>query len=518
MRGRAFQGARSPIVSGQIFLGLIVLGLFVLPLWLTGAPLVFFGDTATHATQAWQLRDLALAAVGAGPAPEAVGQLSLGRALSYSALFGATQAVWPIWGTPALQGALTLGALGWLGARLAALEGVDSDGRRRGALALCLVAGLSSAPWFVGLLLPDIFAGLGILAAAALMALHDRLGLAARAGLAALALAAAATHDTHLLALAVLTAAAFVPGLAAPGPAGDRGRALRRLRGLMLGVCAGGAALSALNAPILTRIAGEPPVRLPFLGAHLIDMGPGWEHLADNCPDAGYAFCTFDIAPEATWEEILFSRTPGLGVYNLADPETRRALGDEQVRFALAVFADRPGATAAGLAADALRQLTRFSLDSLDPKLSDWDRYVGRLPARLRDRYGPDHAFSAEPGRAAALLDPASVWIAAGALAAAAALIAAAVRLAPQALAGADPAAARRLRLAGLLVAGVIFNGLICGMLASPYDRFQARVIWLVPVAAAVALAALPVRRRAVADGGALAETQSPSWRKDIAR
>jgi hypothetical protein len=47
-----------------------------------------------------------------------------------------------------------------------------------------------------------------------------------------------------------------------------------------------------------------------------------------------------------------------------------------------------------------------------------------------------------------------------------------------------------------LIVFGVMLNALICGALAAPYDRFQARVIWLVPVAASV-LVPLALRAKA---------------------
>ena len=43
----------------------------------------------------------------------------------------------------------------------------------------------------------------------------------------------------------------------------------------------------------------------------------------------------------------------------------------------------------------------------------------------------------------------------------------------------------------GIVLMGVLANAIICGALASPYDRFQARVIWLVPL---VALAVAPRR------------------------
>ncbi len=47
-----------------------------------------------------------------------------------------------------------------------------------------------------------------------------------------------------------------------------------------------------------------------------------------------------------------------------------------------------------------------------------------------------------------------------------------------------------------LALAGVAVNALVCGLLASPLDRFQARVVWVLPLAAW--LAALARHPRAV--------------------
>ena len=61
-------------------------------------------------------------------------------------------------------------------------------------------------------------------------------------------------------------------------------------------------------------------------------------------------------------------------------------------------------------------------------------------------------------------------------------------------------AAWRQRRFALLVGAGVVVNGLVCGVLASPYDRFQARVVWLVPF---LVIAGWLVARRRDAGRGA---------------
>src|SRR5262249_9205064 len=44
-----------------------------------------------------------------------------------------------------------------------------------------------------------------------------------------------------------------------------------------------------------------------------------------------------------------------------------------------------------------------------------------------------------------------------------------------------------------LLIGVVLVNAAICGMLSGPFARYQARLIWIVPVGAALAACALPM-------------------------
>ena len=450
---------------------------FAAPALLTGAPLMFFGDSASYYHQADVLVD-----VLGGADPRGT-PLSLSRSIFYSLFVSVGYIVSPVWGVVVLQVAVLWGVLVWLGG-LASGPGADAARLRAWLLA---AAAVSSAPWFASLIMPDLFAGLVGLAMAALITNFGRLARLEVVALAILTPLAVAMHDSLLPLLFALAACAFLPGLAP-----DSGPQRRRLRALVLGICAAAAVLSMLNARALERVGGVPPVRLPFLAAHLIDMGPGRIFLETQCPEAGYALCAYTFEPDVTWEQVLFGREPGRGAYGLADGPTRAAMDAEQIRFALDVLRHHPGETASGLLADGLRQLGRFSLTDLTPN-SAWDVYVATLPRALQARYA-DYAPVHDRDTTKRALAVVSGWILAVTLAAIVAGIWAATRLVPAARAG-DPVARRALMLAGLIVAAVIFNGLICGVLASPYDRFQARVIWLIPVAAAVLLAALPRRR-----------------------
>jgi len=54
---------------------------------------------------------------------------------------------------------------------------------------------------------------------------------------------------------------------------------------------------------------------------------------------------------------------------------------------------------------------------------------------------------------------------------------------------------------AGLVVLGVLTNALVCGALSTPYDRYQARVVWLLPLLAFMVSFAGAVRAAVPARG-----------------
>jgi len=43
-------------------------------------------------------------------------------------------------------------------------------------------------------------------------------------------------------------------------------------------------------------------------------------------------------------------------------------------------------------------------------------------------------------------------------------------------------------KFAGLVLFGVVLNAAVCGMLSGAQDRYQARVVWLVPLLALIAV------------------------------
>lgn len=436
--------------------------LFLSPALWNEAPLAFFSDTLVYLNQGVRLRDAILSVFRIGP-DIASTQIFLGRSIFYSVFLTTGVAVFTAWSVAFLQATALCLVLTWAQVRLFPGRPVWTI-----TVALAVLAATSTAGWFASLLMPDIFLPIMIVALSVLalrLSVLTRLEVVAAA---ALIVFSAATHDSHLAVLCVLALTILLGGAPWVGR-------LQILGGLGAVVTAAIVA-SAMNVVILGAVSGRQPARIPFLSAHLIDMGPGYDHYRATCPQAGYAICAVSLDRDTTWIEFLFSREPGRGAFMASDEATRIGLAREQYRFAQDVVSSDPLRVIAGLLLDALRQASAFGLTDLRPH-PDWDAFIARAPAEIgatlqRSRMAHD------PEDAQRVLSAITIWTYAWTLCSIA-LLALTLRARRRCC---DPEAMAQLRwLAALTVTGVVANAVICGVLASPFDRFQARVIWLLP-------------------------------------
>lgn len=336
---------------------------------------------------------------------------------------------------------------------------------------------------FAGLLMPDVFAPLIILAVATLAVYWARLGRADRVALAVIMTFGLISHPSHL----ALAVALLLPACAAR----MLSRKARRLSvaGLSLAVAcvAAGFAAEWLFFKAVTVTIGEPPLRMPHPMARLVDMGPGTAFLKASCPGSGYAACAYVGNFPTPWVDFIFSADPSKGAFTLADAETKRRISGEQFPFLLDVIRFDPLTVARGLSADLLRQLVMFRVDVLGYR-NDVLRYGARLP--------PETFRTLLQSRAA---DKSNSWDRTLSFATQASVFAAlliALGLAVSQPQRRGPLAAEAgsawndfTLFTSLVMVGVVCNALVCASLASPFDRFQARVIWLLPFLALAALA-----------------------------
>lgn len=479
--------------------GLLLLALLAtLWIFLANGGVLFYFDTASYVERGQEV--LALAGVEI-PALEAAPRDDLGgtiepdpedgpatvdgsRSMVYSLLTGLFVWAGALEGMVLLNAALAVLAV-WLPVRVALRLLAPGLSPAAVTLAAILPAALGSLPFYVAFLMPDILAPALLLAAATLAAFAPRMRgweLALAFGLGALAVT---VHLSHLAIGVLLVPLVTLVALLAGGP--------RRWLGplLMLAIVGTGVAEQAALRLAARAVEDGEVVYRPFLTARLIQDGPGLAYLGAECPDrapgsaraaeepacALLGFLAEPGDPErlkAT--NIVFDTSPEKGSYRLLDLQAQRDIAVDQFDFFLDVLRDRPIATTWAFAGNALRQTW---LDSVDMTLQS-DAIVARaanLPGLLLGRF--DHGRLTADRSWLAWADPLQ-----GLLYAASALAILAAVLSRR-----TPGPLRAFLV--MTVLGILVNAIVCGGISQPATRYGARVIWLLPAAAALAGAVL---------------------------
>lgn len=411
-----------------------------------------------------------------------------GRSPYYGAVLFALDRTVGMWGVVALQAALVLACL-----HLTALR-LGTRGAAPLAPLLVVLCATTTLPFYVSELMPDILAPLAVLAAANLLLPAPSQRSISTPFCALVLLFAIVSHTSHFaIVAAIFVAAMAVRLVAASGMFGNgaTGNADAPTRLAVLGVTIPtvsprglrvlaallvmGAVAEAAMSFGIEKALGSPPVRPPFLTARLLGDGTGARYLAKTCPQSGFAACAYANRPPITSGEFLWSEEPGVGAFSLAEPATKRRLSEEQGRFALAVIADDPCTQAAVSARNWMVQTVSFSLRDFN--------YPDGMRAFVREKLPSGYASAGQQ-----TLAYRRVWP----LFALDILVYVTVGVSALFIFGVLVAGSRRgfavsdeLRLVVLVVLfGVVANAAVCGILAVPEDRFQARVVWLLPFVA----------------------------------
>jgi hypothetical protein len=384
----------------------------------------------------------------------------LGRSIYYGALAYASALTGSFWPLAFLQGlALGVAALLLHKRLMGTLEGASPT---RLAALLLVLAGCTTAPFFCSFVMPDLFAGLSIIATALLLTEEDARVPRDRWTCFAIAAAGALFHASHILLLLGLAALALAVHLITKAPVSRIGLALVAAAGIV------GLTGEATFVRAVTHATGQSPVRPPFVTARLIDDGPGYQYLRETCPGNRFYACRFLDRLPLQSDLFLWSQSAANGVFNTLNTADKRRLASEQTRFVAQVFADRPLDVTLSSLGSAIEQLGRFQLNEFNyPGVFD----PSGLPQAEQAKVRETRAMRGEiPTRSFGIL--ASIV--------AALSLAALVPLVRQ--------SHLDWRLAALVVSGILLNALICGALSTPHDRYGARVLWLLPMIAAAAL------------------------------
>jgi putative flippase GtrA len=371
---------------------------------------------------------------------------------------------------------------------------------------LLVVAGCvagTSLSFFTTFAMPDIFAGIGGAAMVLILTQADRLKRREIVGLWLLCAYAMAIHKSHFGTGLVM---AFGGGLLVWLLGLPVSSAARRMALLLTAAAAawfGGFVADGAYQLRTGYKLGHPP----FMMARVLADGPGRAYMRYACSHGeAYALCAFQKNVGASTDLILWSDRKKLGVFNIADPATRRRLEAEETRFVVGTVKFDPVGQLTASLRNWGQQFIAFQVD--DP--------LRNPAAYLRGRYWPTTAlpqlipnFDAcrPPGdcRPPFKYMPLASWH--GAVLVVTALLLAwrlTRRDVRQGLwkrglkTGEAPARVASVIL--LLLAVTAVNAAICGILSGPFARYQSRVMWLLPVGAGLVMCALPMGLRSLAD------------------
>jgi hypothetical protein len=488
---------------------LILLGaaLLLAPAIVWGRPFVFFDTPAywgwgrdivealaqpwPHPGQAWisgrSLHGWEIGAHGASPADLRFTLTLLpARSAFYAVPVYLLASVGGLWLIAALQALVVAWVL--LVAVRALIPGVARWWTYLGAVAA--LSTLSALGLEAGYIMPDVFGGLAILAAALLLAKPDAIGLFGRIGLGGVAVYAALAHTANGLDLA----AALICGLVLFGGDGVS-KAVARV-GPVAAVLGLSLMIAIAGQAALTAAFGRAPAAAPFLASRVLADGVGQAYLERVCPQARLASCDL-VSVRADYPEYYLGLYPlmppppssaGAGAY---DQLQYRVVTDAEADHRDRFVSEQPRLVWGSLMVDGPRELARRvaagAAESFEFGVGhDFDSLRGLLAEHTERRrqtvtITPGAGRCAAGGQAVAcgelnlgLLGPlqtAIAWL--GFIVLGGALLRSRSH---------DADGLRRFSL--LILVLVFANALLCGALVGDFGRYQTRVEWLVPFAA----------------------------------
>lgn len=512
-RGHTLYGAMTSSLAARIAAFSVAVMILLVPAVWNGFPLLFY-DSGAYLGRAF------------------FDTLSPGRSALYGFFLGAGR-FWNFWPIVLVQSAITV----WVVALC--LRAHDIGSRPYLLVGLTALLGIStSLPWLTGQLMPDLLAGLSVLAVYLLAFRADVLALWERLALFVLVAFSAGSHNATLAVLLLLLVAGA--GVRLRWPQVVSLKALTRIAAaLALGV----ALLLTANFAVTGRLAWTPG-GTAFVFSRLVHDGIVHRFLEDNCPNPRYELCKHRAklphhANDFLWhqgEDGPFARIGGF--YQGAD---------EMREIALESLWQYPGLHLYTALRSTLQQLIAVGT-GWGIVYDVWDAYghienltPEAVPAAhsARQRHNELHFDTIN------LLHRPVAWLSMAALALF--LVAAWRRAATRTGAGRHSADTRvgenpgsraasvalgprlggnertgstpLVQLAATIGVALLANAVICGALSNPHDRYGARIVWVATLFVAIAVARmLPVRRPAptAAETSVAAQAPTPMAASDI--
>tara|TARA_R110002072_G_scaffold57052_8_gene147041 strand:- start:4708 stop:6198 length:1491 start_codon:yes stop_codon:yes gene_type:complete len=383
------------------------------------------------------------------------------RSLSFAVFTNVSMRTFGIFGTVALMSALTA----WL-----MLLFVAHLAPRAQALVTLGTAGLTMMPFYAGQLMPDILAGVLILAAM-ILALRPELPKSVVLILLATIGFAILSHYAHLPLGLALGVALFIifwrrgKRLGATLMLAPIALALLVNVGISLNVPTGNAgntadadasqATSQISAKLPSKkpSISIAPARFPILLARSLEDGPAMKYLQDVCPDPRFTICEiYDVFPSnagaALWGKD--------SIHNRATPAQFRRIAEEEIPLLWGALKAYPLEQASALLANTWTQFIRIGY----PKVRSANITLDG-PKTLS--FQITEVFNSTERKALEYMQLTSLALAVLALLANFRVMQGALRSA-----------------FWVLLIALVVNAAVCGGLSAPVNRYQGRIIWSV--------------------------------------
>jgi hypothetical protein len=330
------------------------------------------------------------------------------------------------------------------------------------------LAFVSDIAFFACLLLPDLFVGFALLASAILFAVRRQMGRKEIAAWYLFLSGALLCHDTCILTVAPLLGVAVFSNLCRRSWSNWRGISI-----ILLALVTAYAGQSLVTFGI-RRSTHQAPLRFPLLEARLIADGPGTSYLRATCPQSHFALCEYVKDFPMTSNDFLFGTDPGKSVYELASYERRRDLSAEQLRFFLAVLRyDPAGVLRTGLL-NTWAQFLDFSLSNFNYRSAFKDEMERTFPetamVQIRASLAYHQTFPAITFTALVYLFV---------ICSLTYLLLVQLKMLPGRVMN-----SLMKRVFVWAFAGLVLNAAISGGISFAQQRYQARVVWIIPLVA----------------------------------
>ena len=341
---------------------------------------------------------------------------------------------------------------------------VDTDRLRVFGVLMAGLVLLTGVPWFTGFVMADVFTGLTVLMIGMLAFFRDRMAPLETIVIGVLLCAAISFHATHVLIALGCFGFIILLQLFQRVP-------LRRMAATAAVLLA--PIVLALSALLFVGVVGFGevtlvPQRPPFLLARSIADGPAKQYLQVNCPELGSVLCPYvdrlpDEPGQFLWDED--------GIFRSASPAVRDQIRAEETAIVFGAIREYPVWELTQIMRNWVTQLVRFDMVEFNYSLG--------ATARITD----DDYIRVESGSHAYV--PYLLAISAVQYLVVGLSFIVLIRCRPL---WTDRDMARLRNLAVVVAFALVLNAFLCGAISLPTPRFLARMIWLVPMLAGVAL------------------------------